>query len=89
MASPDLDAFAPERFPIWIRLGSPCFYGFPVYGERAVKIAQDLGGPEVEPDDEESVVDPARVDARARVPGAPPAGRRRPGRATAARASTT
>lgn len=61
VASPDLRPFTPERFPIWIRLGDPCFYGFPVYGERAVKIAQDLGGPEVEPDDEESAVDPARV----------------------------
>lgn len=61
VASRDLAAFAPDRFPIWIRLGDPCFYGFPVYGERAVKIAQDLGGPEVEPDDEESAVDPARV----------------------------
>ncbi len=61
VASPDLEAFAPERFPIWIRLGDPCFYGFPVYGEAAVKIAQDLGGPEVEPDDEEGVVDSVRV----------------------------
>lgn len=61
VASPDLAAFAPDRFPIWIRLGDPCFYGFPVYGEAAVKIAQDLGGPEVEPDDEEAVVDPGRV----------------------------
>jgi len=61
VASPDLEAFAPGRFPIWIRLGDPCFYGFPVYGEAAVKIAQDLGGPEVEPDDEEGVVDPVRV----------------------------
>jgi monomeric sarcosine oxidase len=61
VASRDLAAFAPERFPIWIRQGDPCFYGFPVYGEPAVKIAQDLGGPEVEPDDEEGVVDPDRV----------------------------
>jgi len=61
VASRDLAAFAPDRFPIWIRLGDPCFYGFPVYGEAAVKIAQDLGGPEVEPDDEEGVVDPVRV----------------------------
>ncbi len=60
--SADLAAFAPERFPIWIRLGDPCFYGFPVYGEAAVKAAQDLGGPEVEPGDEESEVDPLRVD---------------------------
>ncbi len=58
--SPDLAPFAPDRFPIWIRLGEVCFYGFPVYGEQAVKAAQDLGGPPVEPDDEESEVDPAR-----------------------------
>ncbi len=62
VAAPDLAAFAPGRFPIWIRLGRPCFYGFPVYGRAAVKIAEDLGGPEVEPDDEESAVDPLRVD---------------------------
>ncbi len=61
VAAPDLGAFAPERFPIWIRLGRPCFYGFPVYGAAAVKVAEDLGGPEVEPDDDESTVDPARV----------------------------
>jgi sarcosine oxidase len=46
-ASPHLADFAPERFPIWIWLDEPCFYGFPVYGEAAVKVAQDLGGDEV------------------------------------------
>lgn len=61
VASAQLELFAPERFPVWIRYGAECFYGFPAYGERAVKVAQDLGGPEVEPDDEESAVDPARV----------------------------
>lgn len=40
----DLEAFAPERFPIWIWNDEPCFYGFPVFGERAVKAAQDAGG---------------------------------------------
>jgi sarcosine oxidase len=43
-ASPHLDRFMPGRFPIWIWLDEPCFYGFPVYGEAAVKVAQDLGG---------------------------------------------
>ena len=72
---PDPAAFAPERFPIWLRLGDPCFYGFPVYGMAAVKVAQDLGGPLVEPDDDESPVDPARVEVvmaflREHLPGA-------------------
>ncbi len=46
-ASPHLAAFAPERFPVWIWMDEPCFYGFPVYGEPAVKGAQDVGGREV------------------------------------------
>jgi sarcosine oxidase len=40
----DLDAFAPERFPIWIWMNEPSFYGFPVFGEPAVKVAEDAGG---------------------------------------------
>ena len=40
----DLAAFAPERFPVWIWGDEPCFYGFPVFGEQAVKVAQDAGG---------------------------------------------
>jgi sarcosine oxidase len=47
--SPHLDEFAPERFPIWIWMDEPCYYGFPVYGERAVKGAQDVGGRDVTP----------------------------------------
>jgi sarcosine oxidase len=46
-ASPHLNEFAPERFPIWIWMDEPCFYGFPVYGEPGVKGAQDVGGDEV------------------------------------------
>jgi sarcosine oxidase len=46
-ATPDLPNFAPERFPIWIWMDEPCFYGFPVYGEAGVKVAQDVGGQEV------------------------------------------
>ncbi len=40
----DPAAFAPERFPVWIWGDEPCYYGFPVYGEAAVKVAQDAGG---------------------------------------------
>ena len=42
--SPALDQFAPERFPVWIWMDEPSFYGFPVYGEAAIKAAQDCGG---------------------------------------------
>jgi sarcosine oxidase len=37
----DPAAFAPERFPIWIWMTEPSFYGFPVFGEPAVKVAWD------------------------------------------------
>ena len=46
-ASPDLASFSPERFPIWIWMGEPSFYGVPVFGERGPKIGRDVGGPEV------------------------------------------
>ena len=49
-ASPDLNAFQPSRFPIWIWQDEPCFYGFPVFGEAAVKVAQDAGGDAVTPE---------------------------------------
>ena len=37
----DLEGFAPHRFPIWIWMNEPCFYGFPIFGEPAVKVAWD------------------------------------------------
>jgi sarcosine oxidase len=42
----DLALFAPERFPIWIWLDLPSFYGFPVYGEAGPKAGEDVGGRE-------------------------------------------
>jgi sarcosine oxidase len=45
--SADLAAFAPERFPIWIWMGAPSFYGLPAFGEPGAKIGWDVGGPEV------------------------------------------
>jgi sarcosine oxidase len=47
---PDPAAFAPERFPIWIWMDEPCFYGFPTYGEAGPKAAQDVGGEETTPE---------------------------------------
>jgi sarcosine oxidase len=48
-ACPDPAAFAPDRFPIWIWMDEPCFYGFPAYGEPGPKAAQDVGGRETTP----------------------------------------
>lgn len=46
----DLNKFQRDRFPIWIWMDEPSFYGFPVYGEEAIKIGQDVGGKEVTAD---------------------------------------
>ena len=43
-AAPDPAAFAPDRFPVWIWMDDPSFYGFPTYGEAGPKVAQDCGG---------------------------------------------
>ena len=43
-ASPSAADFQPDRFPIWIWMDDPCFYGFPVFGEPGPKVAQDAGG---------------------------------------------
>ncbi len=48
-ACPDPSAFAPDRFPVWIWMDEPCFYGFPTYGEAGPKAAQDVGGRETTP----------------------------------------
>ncbi|HEX3368978.1 MAG TPA: N-methyl-L-tryptophan oxidase [Candidatus Cybelea sp.] len=49
--SRDLAAFEFGRFPIWIWMDDPAFYGFPVFGEPGcVKITQDAGGKPVDAD---------------------------------------
>ena len=62
---PRLEDFAPERFPIWIahRPGGSDFYGFPAYGEPAVKAAEDAGGRVVTVDTRTFDPDPA-MEAR-------------------------
>lgn len=49
-AAPDPAAFAPDRFPVWIWMDEPCFYGFPTYGEAGPKAAQDCGGQPTTPE---------------------------------------
>lgn len=43
----NIDHFLPDRFPVWIWMDDPCYYGFPIFGESAVKVARDVGGEEV------------------------------------------
>jgi monomeric sarcosine oxidase len=43
-ASPRRRDFLPDRFPVWIWMDDPCYYGFPVFGEDGPKAAQDAGG---------------------------------------------
>jgi sarcosine oxidase len=74
-ACPDPAAFAPDRFPVWIWMDEPSFYGFPTYGEAGPKAAQDCGGQPVEPDTRTFERDEAafaRVEAflAAHLPGA-------------------
>jgi len=57
-SSPHLSEFEPGRFPVWIWMDDPCFYGFPVFGERATKIAQDAGGKPVTADTRSFEPDP-------------------------------
>ncbi len=57
--------FAPERFPVWIWMDDPSYYGFPTYGEATVKAAQDCGGPTVTADARSFDPDPARQAALA------------------------
>lgn len=45
------ERFAFGRFPVWIWMDDPSFYGFPVFGEsNAVKVTQDAGGKPVDAD---------------------------------------
>jgi sarcosine oxidase len=37
-------AFEPTRFPIWIWLDRPSFYGFPTYRGPGPKVGEDVGG---------------------------------------------
>ena len=45
-SAPRADDFQPDRFPVWIWMDDPCFYGFPVFGESGPKVGQDAGGEE-------------------------------------------
>lgn len=59
----DLDDLRVGRFPVWIWMDDPSFYGFPTFGPPDVadrlKGSEDCGGPEVDPDTRTFDPDPA------------------------------
>jgi monomeric sarcosine oxidase len=60
----DLDDLRPGRFPVWIWMDDPSFYGFPEFGVAgAFKAAEDCGGEVVDPDTRTFDPDPA-MEAR-------------------------
>ncbi|MEO5704269.1 MAG: N-methyl-L-tryptophan oxidase [Candidatus Limnocylindrales bacterium] len=74
-AATDPAAFAPERFPIWIWLDQPSFYGFPTYRSDGPKVAEDVGGRSTTARGRTFITDPdclARVETflANRMPGA-------------------
>jgi len=71
----DRAAFDPARFPVWIWLDQPGFYGVPTHGVPGPKVGQDIGGHPTTPDDrtfEPDTVALARVEAflERHLPGA-------------------
>jgi sarcosine oxidase len=62
LAAPRLEDFHPDRFPIWIWMDDPCFYGFPVFGEPGPKVGQDAGGKETTGDTRTFDPDPEALD---------------------------
>ena len=71
----DPHLFAPSRFPIWIWMDEPSFYGFPIFGEPAVKIAWDRCEIVTDPDTRSfepraDVIDGVRQFVGRHLPGA-------------------
>lgn len=76
----DSAAFAPDRFPVWIWLDLPSFYGVPTWRGPGPKAGEDIGGRPTTADGRSFDTDPdylARVEGflAARLPGLGPAAR--------------
>lgn len=70
----DHAAFAPDRFPVWIWLDLPSFYGVPTWRGPGAKVGEDIGGRPATADGRDFEVDVeylARVQAflAGRLPG--------------------
>lgn len=57
----DAASFQPSRFPLWIWMDDPAYYGFPCYGEATVKAARDCSEIEVSADNRPLEADPVRL----------------------------
>jgi sarcosine oxidase len=65
-AARDAAAFEAARFPIWIWLDLPAYYGFPAHAGRGPKVGEDVGGRETTADTRSFEPDPdysARMQA--------------------------
>jgi sarcosine oxidase len=60
-AAPRADDYRPDRFPVWIWMDDPCFYGFPIFGEAGPKVGQDAGGEETTANTRTFEPDPAAL----------------------------
>jgi sarcosine oxidase len=73
-AGTDPEAFGPGRFPVWIWLDLPSFYGVPTWRGPGAKVGEDIGGRPTTADGRDFETDPdylARVEAflASRLPG--------------------
>lgn len=59
-STPNVEAFSPKHFPVWLWHGEHSFYGFPIYGEAATKMGQHNGGPPVTTETRDFTPDPVR-----------------------------
>jgi sarcosine oxidase len=63
VAPGDIDDLRPGRFPVWIWMDDPSYYGFPTFGPAEIadraKASEDCGGDEVDPDRRTFDPDPA------------------------------
>jgi sarcosine oxidase len=54
--------FSPGRFPVWIWMDDPAYYGVPAFDEPGPKAGQDAGGPEIDdPNDRDDEPDPSAL----------------------------
>ena len=61
-----LDDYAPGRFPVWVWHDLQTCYGFPVFGEEAVKASEDFGGRETTAQIRSFDPDPAALERLSR-----------------------
>ncbi len=54
----DAAQFEPERFPVWIWLDQPGFYGFPTWRGPGPKVGEDIGGRVTTADTRTFITDP-------------------------------